>query len=132
MFDFKLKIVRFIFIVSILWLSIHYWYWHSYVDYYRPEKNHPEYWYFIAPVLLYWLGIPLYRFYHWLMEGNYFNIKEKRIAILFSILWILIVIWYEDKHIVKSYETAEFMLVFAPVWIYWIVLPIYRWIIKGK
>ena len=130
MFDFKLKIVRFIFIVSIIWLSIHYWYWHSYHDYYRPQKHFPEYWYSIAPVLLYWVGIPLYRFYHWLMEGNYFNIKEKRRAILFSILWILLVIWYEDKHL--SYETADFIAVFAPVWIYWIVLPIYRWIIKGK
>jgi hypothetical protein len=129
MFNFKLKVVRFIFIVSIIWLSIHYWYWGS-NDFYLPEKNYPEYWYSIAPVLLYWLGIPLYRVYLWLMKENYFNIKEKRFVILISILWVWLVIWYEDKHL--SYETGDFIVVFAPVWIYWIVIPIYRWIIKGK
>ena len=43
------------------------------------------------------------------------------------------------EKIVKSYENDEYVLdelwywiYMSPVFIYWIVIPIYRWIMKGR
>jgi hypothetical protein len=70
MWDFKLKKTRIIFIASIVWLWISYgiistdigrksWGFH--------DVETMVYLTFISPVLIYWIGIPLYR---WIMKGK--------------------------------------------------------------
>ena len=62
-----------------------------------------------------------------------FKLKKTRIILIISILWILIL--YFGILFDSYYDNEELILFFlwgTPVWIYWLIIPCYRWIIKGK
>ena len=63
MWDFKLKKTRIIFIASIVWLWISYWMITTDVgtsEWGYHNADTMVYLTFISPVLIYWIGIPLY------------------------------------------------------------------------
>jgi len=61
------------------------------------------------------------------------KLKKTRIILIISILWILILYFgiLFDSHYYNE-ELILFFLWGTPVWIYWLIIPCYRWIIKGK
>ena len=62
-----------------------------------------------------------------------FKLKKTRIILIISILWILIL--YFGILFDSYYEIEEWLFFFlwgTPVWIYWVGIPSYRWVMKGK
>jgi hypothetical protein len=68
-----------------------------------------------------------------------FKLKKTRIIFIGSTVYSWLVYWslasnfgnYSDW----TYSNADplvWFLVTSPIWIYWIVIPIYRWMMKGK
>jgi hypothetical protein len=67
-----------------------------------------------------------------------FKLKKTRIILVISILWVLIIysgcstdVWSSSFY----FDETEWLLFFLwgiPVWIYWVVIPSYRWVMKGK
>ena len=61
------------------------------------------------------------------------KLKKTRIILIISILWILIL--YFGILFDSYYEIEEWLFFFlwgTPVWIYWVGIPSYRWVMKGK
>ena len=62
-----------------------------------------------------------------------FKLKKTRIILIISILWIVILyfgILFDSYYDID--EWTFFFLWGTPVWIYWVVIPSYRWVMKGK
>ena len=72
-----------------------------------------------------------------------FKLKKTRLILLVSILWSLVgyllasnsvfsFIVYNQKNRYETIENPYFYIWMIPVIIYWIVLPLFRWAMKGK
>ena len=72
-----------------------------------------------------------------------FKLKKTRLVLLVSILWSLIgyllainsvfsFIVYNQQNRYEIIENPYFYIWISPVIIYWIVLPLLRWAMKGK
>ena len=63
-----------------------------------------------------------------------FKLKKTRIILIVSVIWLLLIIPItEDFLYLSSSDETGFQLLFlAPIVIYWIAIPLYRWIMKGK
>ena len=58
-----------------------------------------------------------------------FKLKKTRIIFIASIVWTGLASWFVDDNGGNSFAI---LLVNSPVLIYWIGIPLYRWIMKGK
>ena len=67
-----------------------------------------------------------------------FKLKKTRIIFVISILWFFTSYWfvgadfYDDWSIDNVMTRPPIYIMLIPVFIYWIVIPSYRWIMKGK
>ena len=68
-----------------------------------------------------------------------FKLKKTRIIFVISILWVLVCYTSLSTDGFSYYlfhsdviDEAPFWWLISPVLIYWIVIPSYRWIMKGK
>ena len=58
-----------------------------------------------------------------------FKLKKIRIILLASIVWGFLGIWIGVE---MRGGIADWLGWMTPVLIYWIVIPLYRWMMKGK
>jgi hypothetical protein len=72
-----------------------------------------------------------------------FKLKKTRLILLVSILWSLVgyllasnsvfsFIVYNQQNRYETLENPYFYIWMMPVIIYWTVLPLFRWAMKGK
>jgi len=58
-----------------------------------------------------------------------FKLKKTRIIFIASFVWIGLASWLVDEN---GGNSVAILLVNSPVLIYWIGIPLYRWMMKGK
>ena len=63
-----------------------------------------------------------------------FKLKKTRIIFLGSVVWLLLIIPITEEvlYLSDSDEIGFQLLFLAPIVIYWIAIPLYRWIMKGR
>jgi len=67
-----------------------------------------------------------------------FKLKKTRIIFVISVLWFLtcyfiIGFQFNEYFAIGNVMTRiEFYIILFPIYIYWIVIPSYRWMLKGK
>ena len=59
-----------------------------------------------------------------------FKFKKTRIIFLLSIPWVWFISYFH--HYNFSRYPLEILIFTSPVWVYWVVIPLYLWIRKGK
>ena len=58
-----------------------------------------------------------------------FKLKKTRIIFIASIVWTGLASWWAVE---EGGDFFDILIVNSPVLIYWIVMPLYRWIMNGK
>jgi hypothetical protein len=67
-----------------------------------------------------------------------FKLKKTRIIFIVSVFWLWITYWIittdigTDRWGYHTVDTVVYLTFISPVLIYWIVIPLYRWAMKGK
>mgnify|MGYP006202365169 FL=1 len=63
-----------------------------------------------------------------------FKLKKTRIIFIGSVVWLLLIIPITEEvlYLSDSDEIGFQLLFLVPIVIYWIAIPLYRWIMKGK
>ncbi len=68
-----------------------------------------------------------------------FKLKKTRIILVVSVVWFIFIYFAHstdgfNRHMGynATFESPYFYLWLIPIFVYWIVIPSYRWIMKGK
>jgi len=59
-----------------------------------------------------------------------FEFKKTRIIFLLSIPWVWFISYFHHYNFSRYF--VEILIFTSPVWVYWIVIPLFLWIKKGK
>ena len=59
-----------------------------------------------------------------------FKLRKTRIIFLVSIPWVWFISYFHHYNFSRYF--VEILIFTSPVWVYWIVIPLFLWIKKGK